>query len=502
MPKKIRSNKKKQSKSRKRRYSKKKSRKRRYSRKKSRKRTLSASPMDGGASLGRCFGLGCAQPAAAKAKKKADIQEELKRKRSLQIAELVRKTNEQDKSVDTMRKNVADALLKKDEVEEQALAEKLAKEREREKESAVAKKRATYVRESVERKAALDRAALRAKQQLNQRLAEIAYGRTPAEEQAIKEETARFAAEEQAKKEETARFAAEEQAKKEEATRAASKEQEPSGTNKIDCTGECYNKIYNPKCDLTTETCHEDVIYIWNILTDTDLKSTVYTDYYPVYFNDLKDSILSADRNSVYHIDLVCNLGDGRDVRILHTLIIEKFNSMYKIYQSYVNKYTINEWLNGELNNAAGGADRAAAGDWLAATARERRSDAVVKKLSPDQVKRIHIIKRLNDDNLELIEQFKSTVGDFGGPNCLPEGQIKKFLDLLILMLNKIHNLPPSPTKEINDISKQLFGPKLFDEDTKYNYVGRYKLINNSIQPTVFIRVKSSKTTCVDRTSK
>ena len=52
----MRSNKKKQSKSRKRQYSNKKSRKRQYSNKKSRKRTLSASPMNGGGvGWSRCF---------------------------------------------------------------------------------------------------------------------------------------------------------------------------------------------------------------------------------------------------------------------------------------------------------------------------------------------------------------------------------------------------------------------------------------------------------------
>ena len=267
--------------------------------------------------------------------------------------------------------------------------------------------------------------------------------------------------------------------------RQATKEGQ-SGTNKIECTDKCYDRIYNEKCDFKTKTCHQEVKYIWKILTNTDLNSTTYRDYTPDNFADLKNLILLTNSSSVYHIDLVCALWDN-DIRresftALHTLIIEKVKNKYKIYQSYVGKYTIKEWLNGKLNQD------------------------VLQMFDLDGIdksnKLYQILKSANEDNLELIKQFKYTVGNFGGPNCLPKEQIKKFLDLLTLMLNTIHNFTIrkiDTIKQINDISKQLFGPKLFSEDDKYNYVGRYKLIGR-YKPTVFIRVKSSETTCIDRT--
>ena len=163
--------------------------------------------------------------------------------------------------------------------------------------------------------------------------------------------------------------------------------------------------------------------------------------------------------------------------------MLEKVNNMYKIYQSFVAKYTIKEWLNGKLTK-----------DVL-------KDFELFKFLKESDEYKIGLA--FNNDNNEFEKQFKQTVNNFGGPNCIPTEQVEKFLNLLSEMLIKIKNYTDSnknTINQINDISKQIFGPKLFYEDDNYDYVGRAKLIGSN-KPTVFIRVKSSETTCVDRIS-
>jgi hypothetical protein len=249
------------------------------------------------------------------------------------------------------------------------------------------------------------------------------------------------------------------------------------------CVDECYELIYNPRCEIG-KTCHGSVKYVWNILTDMELDKTSIRVYFPdnhenishLKFEQLKKEILEENSNKVYHIDLGCELKDGKIS--FHTFLIEKIEDIYKIYQSYVAKYTMNEWLTGKLNNEV-----------------LKTYDVLV----PTNNKYYNILKQLNDDNNEFPQLFEETVKNFGGENCLPKEKINEFLELLSDILKKISNYNEESNNditEINNISKKIFGPKLLVDDIEmHNFVG-YKL---SKPNSAFLDVKSAEITCPER---
>jgi hypothetical protein len=183
---------------------------------------------------------------------------------------------------------------------------------------------------------------------------------------------------------------------------------------------------------------------------------------------------LEEDSNKVYYIDLNCELKNG--INKFHTFLIEKIKDIYKIYQSYVGKYTINEWITGKLNNEV-----------------LKTYDTYIYDSA---------IHKLNDDNKEFPLLFEKTVKNFGGENCLPKEKMNEFLELLSDILKKISNYNEESNKditEINNISKKIFGPKLLVDHEEYHDLVGYKLSKPNF---AFLFVKTAEITCSERLNK
>ena len=220
------------------------------------------------------------------------------------------------------------------------------------------------------------------------------------------------------------------------------------------------NKYLN-KQDFTLDNtvCHNTIILIWNILTNSllsndkaDLSLTTTNSIklsklinnssnFP--FNELNKfiddcGIMKPDKSTIYRINLRCQLYKIKEERKteidnnpylsdIHSFIIVKFvdpsdqSVSYKIYQSYVFEYSLKEWVSGEIQQ-----------NKLTAQYRSLLEKTLLKRIQ--------------------------TWG-----NCISLEIIKLFLDTFIKLVIEMNN-SPNNKENIDQLSDQLFGKTLLTD--------------------------------------
>lgn len=207
-------------------------------------------------------------------------------------------------------------------------------------------------------------------------------------------------------------------------------------SKKIYCKDNCYKKIYKHS-DRIKYVCHWSINYIWKILTNNAPNNL--WDRKTLNIKKLKTLIFTGKEKCIYAIDIAYT--DSNHDYDIHTFLIERNKNKYKIYQSYIIKYTMQEWLNGKLNKNS--------------KCRENYSHLSPTKLSTFSIKDQTEIKEITNNNKNLFRYFPICVKEFGGNNCISKSKLNRFLNLLNNFLKMFgeHNITKT-----NMYSRQIFG--------------------------------------------
>lgn len=218
------------------------------------------------------------------------------------------------------------------------------------------------------------------------------------------------------------------------------------------CFNRCHKKIYTHS-DRTQHVCHDSVNYIWNILTNN---KESYKQVYSI--DDFKHTLFNTNRDMVYLVDIDFNDID-RELRYkpitifnLHTLLIERKANKYKIYQSYVLKYTIHEWLNGILNKKSHCRSNYS---FIEKYNNVLKHKNITKQIRTDLTKNKDMYIELNNNNKSLNKYYYRCVNEFGGNNCISKSTMSRFLDLLQNFINAFNSYD---VKKGNSYARRLFG--------------------------------------------
>lgn len=266
----------------------------------------------------------------------------------------------------------------------------------------------------------------------------------------------------------------------------------PKKSKKLLCFNKCHKKIYSHS-DRRQQVCHESVNYIWDILTNKTPVSNRDAIFYKI--SDFRDLLFRTKDDSIFLIDIDFNDIDREynnkkkyvETFNLHTFLIEKRKNKYKIYQSYVLKYTMHEWLHGILNK-----ESTCRTDYSFIDKYDlsKKPSHFSNKLYIEILKDKAMYKELNNNNKNLFKHFNSCVKEFGGNNCISKSTVSRFLDLLQNFFNAFNN---RNIKKGNYYSRKIFGWDILTDNEKTEEQTYVSPIKHNIR----IKVQSSKILCL-----
>lgn len=263
----------------------------------------------------------------------------------------------------------------------------------------------------------------------------------------------------------------------------------PKKSKRLKCYSNCHKKIYTHS-DRRQQVCHESVNYIWDILTNNKYNIFSRKRY---NIRDFKHDLFNKNKDMVYLIDIDFSDIDRelkrKNISIfnLHTFLIERKNNKYKIYQSYVLKYTIHEWINGILNKKS---DCRTDYSFINKYNSTIRNKNISNDLYNDLIKNKNLYIELNNNNNNLYKHYYRCVKEFGGNNCISKSTMSKFLDLLENFMNAFNNYD---VKLGNSYARKLFGWDILTinkDSEEQTYVSQVK-------HNMHIKVQSSKYGCI-----